>query len=89
MFTLSVYSVQYSILDEIRSTAPPDAPNVFLINVTENEHMGVDRLIESDPSIVGRNPLSISTSAQLVSIDGVALDDLPQRKMQNGFSTRR
>jgi putative ABC transport system permease protein len=51
MFTLSVYSVQHSILDEIRSTAPPDTPNVFLINVTETDRQGLDELIESDPAI--------------------------------------
>jgi len=77
MFTLCVYSVQYSILDEIRSTAPPDAPNVFLINVTSSDHDGIDRLIASDPAIVGRKPLSNSALAQLVSIDGKPLNDLP------------
>src|SRR5207253_936866 len=51
MFTMSVYSVQHSILDEIRSTSPPDAPNIFLINVTENEHEGIDSLIQTDPAV--------------------------------------
>lgn len=77
MFTLSVYSVQHSILNEIRETAPPDAPNVFLVNVTDAEREGIDRLIETDPAIVGRTPLSSSAIAQLVSIDGKPPDELP------------
>jgi len=76
MFTLSVYSVQHSVLDEIQSTAPPDAPNVFLLNITETEREGIGHLIESDPAVVGRNPLSSSATAQLVSIDGKRLEDL-------------
>jgi putative ABC transport system permease protein len=85
MFTLSVYSVQHSILDEIQSTAPPDAPNVFLINITEADHEGLDRFIESDPAITGRNLLTSSASAQLVSIDGKALEELPPTERSRRF----
>jgi putative ABC transport system permease protein len=85
MFTLSVYSVQHSILDEIQSTAPPDAPNVFLINVTAADHEGLDRLIESDPAITGRNPLTSSAAAQLVSVDGKALEGMPSTERSRRF----
>jgi putative ABC transport system permease protein len=85
MFTLSVYSVQHSILDEIQSTAPPDAPNVFLINVTEADHEALDRFIESDPAITGRNPLTSSASAQLVSIDGKAIEEMPPTERSRRF----
>jgi len=85
MFTLSVYSVQHSILDEIRMTAPPDAPNVFLINVTASDQEGLDRLIESDPAITGRNLLSSSTSAQLISVDGMALEQMPPTEKSRRF----
>lgn len=85
MFTLSVYSVQHSILDEIRATAPPDAPNVFLINVTEADHDGLDRFIESDPAITGRNLLTSSAAAQLVSIDGKALEEMPPTEKSRRF----
>jgi putative ABC transport system permease protein len=85
MFTLSVYSVQHSILDEIQATAPPDAPNVFLINVTEADHEGLDQFIESDPAITGRNPLTASASAQLVSVDGKALEEMPSTERSRRF----
>jgi putative ABC transport system permease protein len=85
MFTLCVYSVQHSILDDIRSTAPPDAPNVFLINVTEADHENLDRLIESDPAITVRNLLTSSTSAQLVSIDGKRLEEMPVTERSRRF----
>src|SRR5438876_6025106 len=37
MFTLSVYFLQHSLLEEVRATAPPDSPNLFLINITDRE----------------------------------------------------
>ena len=85
MFTLSVYSVQHSILDEIQATAPPDAPNVFIVNITEADHEGLDRFIESDPAITGRNPLTSSASAQLVSVDGKALEEMAPTERSRRF----
>jgi putative ABC transport system permease protein len=85
MFTLSVYSVQHSILDEIRSTAPPDEPNVFLINVTEKERDGIEHMIQTDPAIAGRRPLSVSAAAQLVRVDGVPLEQLPPTENARRF----
>ena len=34
MFTLSVYLIQNSLIDEIIQTAPPGVPNVYLVGVT-------------------------------------------------------
>ena len=37
MFTLTVYLVQHSLVGEIVQSAPPDAPNVFLIGITPEQ----------------------------------------------------
>ncbi|MBI4477817.1 MAG: FtsX-like permease family protein [Acidobacteria bacterium] len=76
MFTLSVYFLQHSLLEEIRLTAPPDAPNLFLINITDRERDGIVRLLESETGIVDRQPLSPSVSAQLMTIDGTPLEQI-------------
>jgi putative ABC transport system permease protein len=75
MFTLSIYYLQHSLLDEIRMTAPPDSPNLFLINITDRERDGIVRLLESEPGIE-RQPLSPSVSAQILTIDGVPLEKI-------------
>jgi len=85
MFTLSVYSVQHSILDEIRSTAPPDAPNVFLINITQPDYERLNKFIQTDPAIVERDPLSESTAAQLTTVDGKPLEELPATDRSRRF----
>jgi putative ABC transport system permease protein len=77
MFTLSVYFLQHSLLEEIRVTAPPDSPNLFLINITDRERDGILRLLQNEPGIMDRQPLSPSISAQLMTIDGVPLEHIP------------
>jgi putative ABC transport system permease protein len=84
MFVMSVYFIQHSLLDEIRIAAPPDAPNVFLINITEREKDGVSKILESDPAIVKRQPLSPAVSATLASVDGTPIEQLSR-----GVATRR
>jgi putative ABC transport system permease protein len=77
MFTVTVYFLQHSLLEEVRLAAPPDAPNVYLINITAQESDGVTRLVAAEPGVVDRPPLSPSVSAQIATIDGVPLEDIP------------
>jgi putative ABC transport system permease protein len=77
MFTLSVYFLQHSLLEEVRLTAPPDTPNLYLINITDRERDGITKLLETDPLIIDRLPLSASVAAQLQTIDGTPLEQIP------------
>lgn len=77
MFTVCVYFLQYSLLEEVRLTAPADAPNVFLINITDQERDGINRLLDGESGIVDREPLSPSVAAQIATIDGTPLDKIP------------
>jgi putative ABC transport system permease protein len=76
MFTLSVYYLQHSLLEELRLTAPPDSPNLFLINITDRERDGIQQLLDNEPEIT-RQPLSPSVSAQIQTIDGIPLEQIP------------
>jgi putative ABC transport system permease protein len=77
MFTATVYFLQHSLLEEVRLTAPPDSPNVFLINITDRESDGIQKLLDASPGIIDRQPLSPSVSAQIATIDGVRLENIP------------
>jgi putative ABC transport system permease protein len=76
MFTTSVYLVQYSLLEELRLAAPPDSPNVFLVNITEREQAGITAILQSDSNITHRPALSPSVSSTLVSVDGTPAAEL-------------
>ena len=77
MVTLSIYFLQNSLLEEVRLTAPPDTPNLFLINITDRERDGITRLLENDPAVIEHQALSPSVAAQLSTIDGKPLEQLP------------
>jgi len=77
MFTVTVYFLQYSLLEEVRMTAPPDTPNLYLINITERERDGIMKLLENDPAVIDRQALSPSVAAQILTIDGVPLEQIP------------
>jgi putative ABC transport system permease protein len=53
MFTLTIYLIQKSLLSEVTAAAPPNAPNVFLINVTNREYEGVQKLLDAAPDLKG------------------------------------
>ena len=52
MFTLSVYLIQNSLVDEIIQTAPPGVPNVYLVGVTLEQSAPLKQLISSQDGIL-------------------------------------
>ncbi len=83
MFTLSVRLLQTSLLDQLRISAPPDAPNVFLINVTANEKDALWDLLRSEPTIQLPDA-SPAVAGQLTRINGT-----PVEQIQIGESEQR
>ena len=79
MFTLTVYLVQTSIVGEIIDSAPPDAPNVFMIGVTPDQAKPVRELINAQEGLLEPPQLGPSVSARLVSVDGTPLADIADR----------
>lgn len=77
MFTVCIYFLQHSLLEEVKLTAPPDTPNLFLINITDDQRNDLTQLIASEKGIIDRQPLSPSVSAQIATIDGVPLEQIP------------
>jgi len=75
-FTLTVYLVQRSVLVQIVRNAPPDAPNVFFLNITDRERDGIHQMVRSHPGVEDGPPPVAAYSARLVSINGVAIEQL-------------
>jgi putative ABC transport system permease protein len=70
MFTLSVYLIQNSLIDEIIQTAPPGVPNVYLVGVTQAQSGPLKALISRQEGILNAPQLSPSVAARIVQIDG-------------------
>ena len=84
MFTLSVYLIQHSLIDEIIQTAPPGVPNVYLVGVTLDQSTPLKQLISAQQGVLTAPQLSPSVSARLVRIDG---EDVASRPTK-GFARR-
>ena len=88
MFTLTIYLIQKSLLSEVAGAAPPNAPNVFIINVTERERAGLQAILDGQPGLPAdpkaRPRLSPLVAARLTAINGT----LPDRESLKGFDRR-
>jgi putative ABC transport system permease protein len=70
MFTLTVYMVQESLVAQIIETAPPGAPNVFLVGVTQAQVEPLKDLIAHQPGVLNTAEFVPRVAARLVAING-------------------
>ncbi len=89
MFTLSVYLIQHSLLQQIVQSVPPGVPNVFLINVTTPEVEGLTALLKQQPVIGGRVDIVPLVAARLTSVDGNSLETLSLQHYERRFLRTR
>lgn len=88
MLILTVYLMQGTLLRNIRETAAPSLPNVFLIDISTDEVDGLREFFRHQPGI--RQPLDLFPVVQgrFVSLNGQPLDHLkgqhlPQHMLEN------
>ena len=72
MFTLTVYLVQDSVVSQVVDTAPPGAPNVFLVGVTDAQVKPLEQLIAIQKDILTPVEFVPRVAARLVSVDGAS-----------------
>lgn len=77
MFTLTVYLVQNSLLQEVMVAMPKGAPNVFLINITPRDADAVRAFLASRREIEGKAQLVPTVAARLEKVNGTPLAELP------------
>ncbi len=88
-FTLSVYLIQTTVLSQLIRSAPPDMPNVFLVNITEEERGPLEELLRNHPGVNSDAELLPSVAARLISIDGEDLESRPLQGWNRRFRSTR
>ncbi len=73
MFTLTVYMVQDSLVSQIVETAPPGAPNVFLVGITQAQVEPLKALIAKQDGVQGAADFVPRVAARMISVNGEAL----------------
>lgn len=72
-FTITVYLVQQTLIQQLVSSAPPGMPNVFLIDITPKVKDGVVKLVESQPGVAGKMEVTSAVSARLTNVNGTPI----------------
>jgi putative ABC transport system permease protein len=88
MLILAVYLMQASLLKDLRETASPKLPNVFLIDVTTDEVAGVKNFFAHQSGVSQPLDLLPVVVGRFISMDGKTLDQLkgqhyPRRMLEN------
>lgn len=92
MLILAVYLMQSSLLRDIRETASPRLPNVFLIDVSNEEADGVRNFFQHQPGVTQSLDLMPVIAGHFVSLNGKTLDQMkdqhfPRRMLENAELT--
>jgi putative ABC transport system permease protein len=89
MFTLTVFLVQSSLLAEIRGSAPPGTPNVFLMDIPGAQQKAVADLVRRQPGVESVPDVTGAVAAKITAVNGVPIDQLPLRDWGRRFLRTR
>jgi len=89
MFTLTVFLVQTALINQIRNSAPPGAPNVFLLDIPNQQRDAVVALIAQQPGVVATPEVANAVAARIVAINGAQVETLPLRDFNRRYIRTR
>jgi putative ABC transport system permease protein len=88
MLILAVYLMQAALLRDIRETASPKLPNIFLVDVTTDEIAGVKEFFQHQPGVSQALDLMPVVTGRFISLNGEPVErpkelHFPRRMLQN------
>jgi putative ABC transport system permease protein len=89
MFTLAVFLVQESLVQQIRGSAPPGMPNVFLLDIPGSQRDAVSRLVEAQPGVKSAPEVAFAVAARITAVDGTPAGQLGLRDYGRRFLRTR
>jgi len=89
MFTLAVFLIQSELLAQIRNSAPPGAPNVFLLDIPGRERQDVADVVRRQPGVEEAPDVTGAVAARITAVDGTPIDQLPLRDWGRRFLRTR
>ena len=89
MFTLTVFLVQNALVDQIRGSAPPGMPNVFLLDIPANQRAALSEFIRLQPGVKEAPEVAFAVAARITAINGEPIEKLPLRDFNRRFLRTR
>jgi len=96
MLILTVYLMQASLLSDLRETASPKLPNIFLIDVTNDEVAGIKDFFAHQPGVSQLSGQTLDlmpvVTGRFISLNGRPIEELkgehfPRRMLENAGLT--
>ncbi|HEY1984380.1 MAG TPA: FtsX-like permease family protein [Terracidiphilus sp.] len=79
MLILAVYLMQAALLREIRETASPSLPNIFLIDVTTDEVAGIKNFFQHQPGVVQQLDLMPVVAGHFLTLNGKTVEQMKDK----------
>lgn len=76
MFTLTIFLVQRSMLQEMASNAPPGMPNVFLLDIQPTQKDEILALLQKQPGVEEHAQLIPSVAARPLTANGIPIEEM-------------
>jgi putative ABC transport system permease protein len=89
MFTLMVFLIQSALVRQIRGSAPPGMPNVFLLDIPGPQRQEVAALVAAQPGVTAAPEVANAVAARIAAIDGQTLESLGLRDYGRRFLRTR
>jgi putative ABC transport system permease protein len=89
MFTLTVFLVQNALVEQIRGSAPPGMPNVFLLDIPANQRVALSEFIRQQPGVKEAPEVAFAVAARITAINGEAIENRPLRDFNRRFLRTR
>src|SRR5450432_2812928 len=89
MFTLTVFLVQGALVEQIRGSAPPGMPNVFLLDIPANQRVALSALIQQQPGVKEAPEVAFAVAARIVAIDGTPIEQVAVGEVGRRFLRTR
>jgi len=88
MQIVTVYIAQRAVVEQMQTSTSAKLPNIFLIDIANDEVAGVRALLAQQPNIRGTPEIVPVVSSRLLAIDGVPasqlkLQHMPRRMLQS------
>ena len=89
MFTLTVFLIQSALVRQIRGSAPPGMPNVFLLDVPAGQRQAVAALMRNQPGVQEVSNVTGAVAAKITAVDGVGVERMRLRDWGRRFLRTR
>ena len=76
MLIMCVYFMQHGIVRDLNATSAPTIPNVFLVDIGEQELPGLVQLLQGLPAVHGAVETAPVITGRITKMDGVSIDQL-------------